>query len=614
MLWTSDTACRDTGDPAGGCYSDPFDGYAKSVSFYAELKRRNVIRIGIAYAVGGWVLVEVGDILLPTFNAPDWVMRALVMALVGGLPVALLAAWMFELSPEGIRKEDGVDTAEEAAFKSRSGRRADMIIMAVLGLAVTYFIFEKIWQSDIVRGEVVSIAVLAFDDMTPQSDQKYLSDGIAGEVLNLLARIPELRVISRSSSFTFLGKNIPLPEIAEKLNVAHILEGSVSKVGDRIRVTAQLIDARADTYMWSGSYDRSLDDVFAIQDDIAAAVVDKLEITLLNPMPTSRRTDPEAYSMTLKADQLLELRLPELTRRAGILLQRALDIDPEYVPAMHLMIRVIYLSRGDGLITREEEIQQLEIINDRILAVDPHDSIVRGYTAFYTYDFGRDPETAAREYQTIIQRDPNTWEVLRQAGGFARRTGFFDQSAALLERAVVLNPLCVNCRWNLKETYHAAGRLKDAERVELQYQSMGGNPGLHYGLLKLLQGKVDEAQAVFEGFALDSDHRNLGLAMVLHDQGNHAEFEIAVDKLIEKVGATDPMMIAQVYAYTGHADAAFEWLEKLRLSNERRMYLEVFSPFWHKLHEDPRWDPFRQKVGLSQERLAAIEFTVELPN
>jgi len=144
---------------------------------------------------------------------------------------------------------------------------------------------------------------------------------------------------------------------------------------------------------------------------------------------------------------------------------------------------------------------------------------------------------------------------------------------------------------------------------------MGGNPGLHYGLLKLLQGKGDEAQMVFEGFALDNTHRDLGLAMVLHDQGNHhAEFELLVDNMISKLGETDPMIIAQVYAYTGNADAAFEWLEKFRLSNEQQMYKEVFNPFWHGLHDDPRWDPFRQKLGISKERMAAIDFSVELPN
>jgi adenylate cyclase len=279
------------------------------MSFFAELKRRNVIRVGAAYVVLAWLVIQVAETIFPLFGYGDAPARIVVVVLAIAFIPALTFAWAFELTPEGLKKESEVDRSQSVT--PQTGKKLDRVIMVVLALGLAYFAFDKFVlhpqreaaKDEQFAGQVErakqqgrtealvesygdqSIAVLAFDDMSQAGDQEYLSDGIAEELLNLLAKIPELRVISRSSAFSFKGKDLPLTEIAQQLNVAHILEGSVRKAGNRVRITAQLIEARSDTHLWSETYDRELNDIFAIQDEIAVVVVEQLKLTLLGAAP-----------------------------------------------------------------------------------------------------------------------------------------------------------------------------------------------------------------------------------------------------------------------------------------------------------------------------------------
>ncbi|NNE06878.1 MAG: adenylyl cyclase, partial [Xanthomonadales bacterium] len=264
------------------------------MSFLAELRRRNVLRVGAAYIVTAWLVVQVVETLFPIYGLSDAAVRIVVNIVAVGLVPVLVLSWVFEWTPEGLKKDR--DVVPGAPASAQAAKRLDRAILVVLALAVGYFAFDRFVlvpqqmaeqirkAHEAGRSEALvesfgdhSIAVLAFDDLSPEGDQEYLSDGIAEELLNLLARIPELRVISRSSAFHFKSTDIPVPEIARQLNVAHVLEGSVRKSGDRIRITAQLIEARSDTHLWSDTYDRKLVDVFAIQDEIASAMVEQLK-------------------------------------------------------------------------------------------------------------------------------------------------------------------------------------------------------------------------------------------------------------------------------------------------------------------------------------------------
>jgi TolB-like protein len=252
-------------------------------SVWAELKRRNVVKVAVAYAIVGWLLVEVASTVLPTFEAPQWLLQAFTLFIVLGFPLALIFAWAFELTPEGIKREKDVDRS--ASITHKTGRKLDFLIIAVLGMAVAYFVVDKFFwvekESTITPAVTEqSVAVLPFVDMSPNKDQEYFSDGIAEELLNQLSKIRGLQVPGRTSTFAFKGQNEDFRVIGEQLHVAHVLEGSIRKAGERVRITVQLVKAADGFHLWSETYDRDLIDIFAIQEEIAKAVAKALSITL----------------------------------------------------------------------------------------------------------------------------------------------------------------------------------------------------------------------------------------------------------------------------------------------------------------------------------------------
>jgi TolB-like protein len=233
----------------------------------SELRRRNVFRMAVLYLVAAWLVMQVAEVIIDLANLPDRIGPIILGLLVVGFPIALLFSWFYELTAEGVSLEHDIDPTESTNFVA--DRRLDFIVIALLCAAVILFAYDK-WR--LPGPPEKSIAVLPFENLSADPAQEYFSDGISEDLLNLLAQIPELRVISRSSAFSFKGKDIAIPALAGQLNVAHVVEGSVRKIGDRVRITAQLIEARSDSHLWSESYDRKLDDIFAVQDEIAAAI------------------------------------------------------------------------------------------------------------------------------------------------------------------------------------------------------------------------------------------------------------------------------------------------------------------------------------------------------
>jgi len=295
------------------------------LSLFNELKRRNVFRVGVAYIVVAWLVAQVLQLVFESFGTPDWVMKTILVLLATGLPLALFFAWAFEMTPEGIKREHEIDRSQ--SITSQTGKKLNLTIITVMALALAYFAFDKFVISEreiaittetvaeettapnappqVVTSEATtetdnSIAVLPFINMSSDEEQEYFSDGLSEELLNLLAKIPELKVASRSSSFQFKGEKIDITEVAQKLKVSHVLEGSVRKAGSHVRITAQLVKADDGYHMWSETYDRSLDNIFAIQDEISAAVVAALKIELLGEAPKSEVVNPEAYALWMK--------------------------------------------------------------------------------------------------------------------------------------------------------------------------------------------------------------------------------------------------------------------------------------------------------------------------
>jgi TolB-like protein len=318
---------------------------------FEELKRRNVFKVGTAYVVLAWLLAQVTDVFLEPFGAPDWVIKTILLVLLAGFPLALFFAWAFEMTPEGIKKEKDVDRTESITHET--GQKLNLAIIFILVIALGYFAVDKFYLAPLrdvtvveISGEAEtpaeaetndkSIAVLPFVNMSEDASNEYFSDGISEEILNSLARVQDLKVAGRTSSFAFKGQNQDLRKIGTALGVEHILEGSVRKAGTKVRITAQLIQVEDGFHLWSDTYDRELDDVFAIQDEIATAILEQLKAHLLDGeavVVSSTRTNSKAYDLYLQGKQRIFERNQATLESAAEVLDRAIAIDPDYAPA-----------------------------------------------------------------------------------------------------------------------------------------------------------------------------------------------------------------------------------------------------------------------------------------
>lgn len=312
---------------------------------FQELKRRNVIRVAAAYAVAAWLLIEISATTFPMLRLPDWTATFVTVLLMIGFPVVLIFAWAFELTPEGIVKEKDVVRSESAT--NFTGRKLDFAIISVLAITVIYLVAEKFYRTDdpAVESQIsASIAVLPFVPLSSGEDDGYFADGLTEEILNALAQLPELQVTARTSSFFFKGQNIPVPEIADRLDVAHIVEGSVRRHEEQLRITAQLIRASDGIHLWSESYNRTLDDVFAVQEDIAENIAAALDVVLDNDTRRVMRNagvrDPQAFIAYQKGLELYALAHPSeqqqaLLLQANAFFEQAIERVPDFSDAHH---------------------------------------------------------------------------------------------------------------------------------------------------------------------------------------------------------------------------------------------------------------------------------------
>lgn len=615
------------------------------MSFWNELKRRNVIRVAAAYVVTAWLVVQVVETVFPAFGFGDVAVRIVVVAFAAAFIPALVLAWVFEWTPEGLKKDAEVDRGRPLA---RGTYKAfDRIIMVVLAAAVGFFAFDKFvleparnaaeiaaaraegrTEATIEAYGDQSIAVIPFVNLSSDPEQAFFADGVAEEVLNLLAKIPELRVISRSSSFTFRGADLNIPEIATRLNVAHILEGSVRASGNRIRITAQLIEAKSDTHLWSDTYDRTLDDIFAIQDEIASNIVDNLHVELLRPMPRARRTDPQALAMFLQAKQVFfhfavqEDSWVDAADRMEALLDAAVEIDPDFADAIAWYSYVDWMRGSEGMISKEETRRRREELNARVLAIDPDNATVLVNRAWDLTFYSPDLEAAVPLWERAYRSAPNDDETLRQVGRFASVIGRNDVSCRLLERAVSVNPLCAPCLYWLSIGYMTAEDWDKAAQARERFLLLGGEGGYYfYGIIKMMQGDARSALEIFDGPNVDGYAREAGRAMALHVLGDTEQSEAALGRLIEPKSEEHLdylATVANVYAFLSRKDEAFEWLERSLqlpldpLYGKFDLVRYAVDPLRKSLHDDPRWEEFLERVGMPSRIVDSLEFSIDI--
>ncbi len=407
------------------------------MSFIDELRRRNVFRVGIAYAIATWVLLQITEVITPILGLPGWAPKLIFVILAVGFVPALIFAWAFELTAEGIKKEKDVDRSE--SITHHTGRKLDFAIIAVLVLAVGLLLADRFSGKPAPDAEQVtskSIAVLPFVNISSDKEQEYFSDGITEEILNSLASVKELRVAGRTSSFAFKGQNQDLRRIGDLLGVEHILEGSVRKSGTTVRITAQLVQVEDGFHLWSDTYDRELTDIFAIQDEIANEILIQLKARLLDEeqqVIVSKRTDPEVYDLYLLAKQRLYSRTRHTIESAVELLDQAIAKDPDYAPA--------YAQRGIATM----------FLSDRSYGTIPEaDALVQG----------------KRFVDTALEKDPQLAEAWAGLGLYhINRPAEHEQAIDALTKALSINPNLINASNWLQSTLVATGNPRGALQI-----------------------------------------------------------------------------------------------------------------------------------------------------
>jgi TolB-like protein/Flp pilus assembly protein TadD/class 3 adenylate cyclase len=458
-----------------------------------------------------------------------------------------------------------------------------------------------------------SIAVMPFVNMSEDKSNDYFSDGISEELLNLLAKVPQLKVTARMSSFSFKGKELDIPEIARRLGVAHVLEGSVRKAGDQVRITAQLIHAADGFHMWSETYDRKLDDIFKIQDEVADKVVKELKVTLLEPQPKSRTTDPKAYALYLQAKQLGRQFTAEAFEKSDALYRQVLEIDSRYAPAWQ-RLAVNFISKADaGTVSGNEGYVRGREAVEKALAIDPDYAPAHALLGVIAED-QNDLAGAAKHFERALTLDPTDLDVLQNAAIFLSDIGRVDEALALQQAIVRRDPVNTIALNNLGYYQRLSGRYDEAIASARMALSLSPSMGSAHSLVAdalLLKGDAAGALAEIEKEPNESV-RMITLPMVYHALGRKADSDNALAALIAKYEKEDSSNIACVYAFRGEADQAFAWLDKA-LEHHEGLSQIVTGNLFDKIHSDPRWLQFLRKIGKAPDQLAKIKFKVTLP-
>ena len=460
-----------------------------------------------------------------------------------------------------------------------------------------------------------SIAVLPFANMSGDASQDYFSDGISEELLNLLAQIPALKVAARTSSFSFKGQNVEVPEIGRRLNVTHVLEGSVRRAGDQVRITAQLIHAADGFHVWSQTYDRKFDDIFAIQDEIAADVTRQLQIALLDQKtPTARKTNAETYGLYLHAIQLTRAATDASLKEAEQLLRDALTKDPAYAPAWDALCGVYITQLSLGMMANEEGSAKVREAATQTVHIDPDYAPAYARLAWIAIYDTNDFAEAAKQLEHGLSLDPNDSRVLSACSVLLENLGRLEEGMAIERELAERDPLNPTKHLILGITQRRLGQFDAA--VASFNTAITLSPergGLHYQISIALLQKGDARGALA---AIEKENDGvwslIGKPAVYCGLGKKAEAVAAFDSLITTFERDAPSNIAADYAMCGEVDKAFQWMEKAIEYKDPGVY-EVTDNILSGMHNDPRWLPFLKKINRAPEQLAKIKFKVTLP-
>jgi serine/threonine-protein kinase len=600
--------------------------------FFAELKRRNVYKVAVAYAVVAWLLIQAASIFLPAFDAPPWVMKIFIIVIIFGFPVALIFSWAFEITPEGIKLESEI--APNKSIARRTGRKIVAVTIALAVVAAGLFVYQLVRsKSDIVGSPTMatiankSIAVLPFDNLSRDPDNAYFCEGVQDEILTRLAKVADLKVISRTSTQHFKSTPDNLPQIAKQLGVAHILEGSVQKAGDQVRVNVQLINALTDAHLWADTFDRKLTDIFAVESEIAKTIAETLQVKLTGAERTALAARPtensEAYELYLRGRYFLAKRSSDDLRQAINYFDQAITKDPNYAPA--------YAGLADGYailldyanVSWEDVLPKAGAAAEKALALD--DNLAEAHVSlgliFQQTDIN--PEKAEPEFRRAIALNPNYAAAhYFLALSVLSPRGQCDQAVAEMKRALELDPFSAIMNANLGYIYYYGRRYPEAiaqlhKTVELNANF--GYPHLLLGFALEASGNLTEAITEYEKLyasekGTELNDRTFGVAMLAHAYGRQGNRDKALQFFAQakdpeaRKGKISPYAFALACLGLGETDEALAALERSYQTREAVAISNIrVDPLLDPLRGNPRFEALAEKIVPVRQFKGAID-------
>ena len=577
-------------------------------NFFSELKRRNVFRVGIAYVVVSWVILQFVDIIQEIVAFPGWFPQMVLVLLIIGLPIALIFSWAYEVTSEGVKKTEDVDKSKSVTHGT--GQKINKLIGGGLVIALGFIAYQNFIagpEPAVQRAEAgrVTIAVLPFSDLSPEGDQEYFGDGIAEEILNVLVKADGLKVTSRSSSFSFKGQNLDIPTMAKRLGVSNILEGSVRKSGNQVRITAQLFDVASDTHLWSETFDRDISDVFQVQNEIARAIGQALEVQFgVGPgvqVVVAQTLIPEAHEEYLKGRYLWNKRTIANIKNAIVHFERATQLDPEYAMAhLGLAEALVLIPDYDPVIRDQRETYEAaEKSARRALELNPALGQAHTTLGYILAEFDRWGE-AEQEFKKSLELTPDYATGWQWYGNFKTYQGKPDEAEELLFKARELDPLSPIILSNYIDGLFNNRKIELAnQEIERALGLFPDFPLLYFtkGSIHLLRGEFEEARRSIKSYAdlFDLDPEIIvGWVDLIEEFQKTGVAGSVPEKLKESIAQNDVFNSPiDLVFMAGHPELALEALDEVFGMTGPRYFALYY--FW-----GPTMDPYRKLPRLKQ--------------
>jgi serine/threonine-protein kinase len=578
--------------------------------FFGELKRRNVYKVAVAYAVVGWLLIQVATQVFPFLEIPNWMIRLVILLTAFGFPVALIIAWAFELTPEGIKRTEDADAARQHS------RGVVWIVVVLTAAAISLGLFflgrytagtapPRLSESATAVTSQKSIAVLPLVNTSGDPNNEYFSDGLSEELIAVLAKIPDLKVIGRSSSFLFKGKSDDSKAIGEKLGVAHLIEGSVRKQDDRVRIVAELINAHDGRSLWSETYDRELKDIFAVQNEIATAVADQMKVKLLGQ---SARTEavgssenPEAHNAVLQSDFYFQQQTADSLRKSISFLQEAVRLDPHYALAYSKLSQAWrQYAASFAIDDASKAYDEARQAANKAVSLAPDSVDVRMTVGLLAMNPELNFPAAEKEFRQVLQSSPNNAAAKNGLTLSLLAQGRFTEAEDACRQALSLDPLLTNLWFNLGRITVGTGRYKEAGeafRKGLELQPNASRFHTYLATLDVLQNRPAQAtanaQLENEGF-----WRDYAVALAQQAQGDQSAADARLKDFIAKDSNGGAFQIAVLYAIRKEPDQMFKWLDTAYDTRDSGLTQLAVTPFFLAYRDDPRFTALCQKLNV----------------